>query len=178
MQLKGRWKPFISPSPLPACCLESMHSCSCRNWRSHNHSDHKLETMYWEHQSYIIEIAWIPETMELPPQLFAIGCLTKSKIDFCLKSLFFGFPYNSWIHFLLTTVSVLLVGSIENPSLLVQVFQEVDSKTGLNVQRIYWEKTPMKDKREKSRNSQGKPSRHDVGLTPVKRVKKNGVGRI
>lgn len=46
-----------------------------------------------------------------------------------------------------------MVKSVENPPLLVQVFHEEVAKTGLDVRRILREKTPMEDKRGKSRES-------------------------
>lgn len=70
-----------------------------------------------------------------------------------------------------------MVKSVENPSLLVQVFQEEVAKTGLGVQRVHWEKTPVEDKRGKSReNCQTRIYRSDP--CERKRGKKDRVGSV
>lgn len=64
---------------------------------------------------------------------------------------------------------------IENPSLLVQVFQEADAKTRLDMQKIYYEKTCMEDKGTKSKQT-GRAFIHNAGLTPVGGERERKIG--
>lgn len=97
--------------------------------------------------------------MELPYQLLIIGFLPGRDINFYPVQLLVTLLSLQQLNlYLLNTVRVLLVKSIEYPSLLVQIFQEEDAKTELDVQGVYWEETPVKDEGKQSRNRQGEPS--------------------